>query len=190
MGNCQAIDNASLIIQHPSGRVHHLFSPTTAGEIMKMNLGHYVALLLTTTLYSSADAAEKDYAIRVKNSSVPFRVTRIKLLRPTDTLVLGHVYRLRLMNGLGAKKLAKMKQDQKQSSDFDTTCMFCTLGVLLYIILADRPASPPTRDGARRARTLQVRQIGGSTRLPFENGSRRGCMDSVDDLKLVPVVDK
>ncbi|KZV39687.1 hypothetical protein F511_22712 [Dorcoceras hygrometricum] len=123
MGNCQAIDNASLIIQHPSGRVHHLFSPATAGEIMKMNPGHYVALLLTTTLYSSAAAAEKDYASRVKNSSVPLRVTRIKLLRATDTLALGHVYRLvtaqEVMKGLGEKKLEKMKQDQKQSSDFD-----------------------------------------------------------------------
>ncbi|XP_073295345.1 uncharacterized protein [Primulina huaijiensis] len=136
MGNCQAIDNATLVIQHPSGKVDHLFKPVTVGEIMKMNPGHYVALLLTTTLYSSASAAGslaagsvKDYASRASNSNVPLRVTRIKLLRPTDTLVLGHVYRLvttqEVMKGLGAKKLAKMKQDQqqkitgKQSSDFD-----------------------------------------------------------------------
>ncbi|XP_073038050.1 uncharacterized protein [Primulina eburnea] len=131
MGNCQAIDNASLVIQHPSGRVDHLFKPPTVGEVMKMNPGHYVALLLTTTLYSSAAAAgslapsaEKYYSSRVSNSNVPLRVTRIKLLRPTDTLVLGHVYRLvtaqEVVKGLGAK----MKQDQqkitgKQSSDFD-----------------------------------------------------------------------
>ncbi|XP_073127025.1 uncharacterized protein [Henckelia pumila] len=135
MGNCQAIDNATLVIQHPSGKADHLFKPVTVGEVMKMNPGHYVALLLATTLYSSASAAaaaaEKDYASRVSNSDVPLRVTRIKLLRPADTMVLGHVYRLvtaqEVMKGLGAKKLAKMKQEQqqkqkiagKQSSDFD-----------------------------------------------------------------------
>ncbi|XP_042049337.1 uncharacterized protein LOC121794980 [Salvia splendens] len=104
MGNCQAVDNATLVIQHPNGRVDKHFFPVSAAEIMKMNPGHYVALLLTTTLYSSKN----------NNSSTPLRVTRIKLLRHTDSLLLGHVYRLvtsqEVMKGLWAKKQAKMQQ--------------------------------------------------------------------------------
>ncbi|KAG6401687.1 hypothetical protein SASPL_138551 [Salvia splendens] len=113
MGNCQAIDSATLVIQHPNGRVDKLYWPVSASEIMKMNPGHYVALLLTTTLYSSPAAAA---AAAAKNNSknIPLRITRIKLLRPTDTLALGHVYRLvsskEVMKGLWAKKQAKVKQ--------------------------------------------------------------------------------
>ncbi|KAI3464051.1 hypothetical protein Pfo_020714 [Paulownia fortunei] len=138
MGNCQAIDNATLVIQHPSGKVDKLYWPVAASEIMKMNPGHYVALLLTTTLYSSSTAAAAATTIKdssAANNNIPLRITRIKLLRPTDTLVLGHVYRLvtsqEVMKGLWAKKQAKMQQQQtgcaenhgkvteRQSSDFD-----------------------------------------------------------------------
>lgn len=96
MGNCQAVDNATLVIQHPNGRVDKHYFPVSAREIMKINPGHYVALLLTTTLYSSAAtaAAKEAKEAAAANSKTPLRVTRIKLLRPTDTLVLGHVYRL------------------------------------------------------------------------------------------------
>ncbi|KAL3618020.1 hypothetical protein CASFOL_038341 [Castilleja foliolosa] len=126
MGNCQAIDNASIVIQHPDGKTDKLYCPVSAAEITKMNPGHYVALLLTTTLYSSAAAAAADGGRTKPNSknNTPLRVTRIKLLRPTDTLVLGHVYRLvttkEVMKGLWAKKQAKMQQQnksEKQSSD-------------------------------------------------------------------------
>lgn len=132
MGNCQAIDNATLLIQHPSGRVDKLYWPVSANEIMKMNPGHYVALLLTTTTLcpptnpSSATAtatAKKGNSVTSTGSSnnIPVRITRIKLLKPTDTLVLGHVYRLittqEVMKGLWAKKYSKMKQQQLESGD-------------------------------------------------------------------------
>ncbi|PIN23180.1 hypothetical protein CDL12_04093 [Handroanthus impetiginosus] len=128
MGNCQAIDNATLVIQHPNGRVDKHYFPVAASEIMKMNPGHYVALLLTTTLYSSS-ATAGSAAVAAANNNTPLRVTRIKLLRPTDTLALGHVYRLvssqEVMKGLWAKKQAKLQQQQKhgkmvekESSDF------------------------------------------------------------------------
>lgn len=101
MGNCQAIDSATLAIQHPNGRVDKLYWPVAASEIMKMNPGHYVALLLTTTLYSStAAAAAAKNSSSVNNNNTPLRITRIKLLRPTDTLALGHVYRLVTSQGL------------------------------------------------------------------------------------------
>ncbi|KAL3835169.1 hypothetical protein ACJIZ3_009905 [Penstemon smallii] len=113
MGNCQAIDNATIVIQHPKGKVDKLYCPVSANEIMKLNPGHYVALLLTTTLYSPSSSSSSAAAVNKNNSTVnhnkiPLRVTRIKLLRPTDTLVLGHVYRLvttkEVMKGLWAKK--------------------------------------------------------------------------------------
>ncbi|XP_009590599.1 uncharacterized protein [Nicotiana tomentosiformis] len=100
MGNCQtSIDNAALLIQHPNGKVEKLYSPVSASQIMKMNPAHYVALLLTTMSPPSNKTT---------------RIMRIKLLKPTDTLVLGHIYRLvtaqEVMKGLCANKYAKQKQ--------------------------------------------------------------------------------
>lgn len=101
MGNChchcQAIDTATLVIQHPCGKSDKLFWPVCAGEVMKMNPGHYVALLISTTVCPSSDGSRPS-AAAPGSSSV--RVTRIKLLRPTDTLVLGQVYRLITAQGL------------------------------------------------------------------------------------------
>lgn len=94
MGNCQAIDNASLVIQQPSGRVDKMYVPVPASDIMKANPGYYVALLLTTTLYPPSSAA-----VTATNNE-PLRITRIKLLRPTDNLVLGHTYRLVSSQGM------------------------------------------------------------------------------------------
>ncbi|CAA0826650.1 Unknown protein [Striga hermonthica] len=117
MGNCQAIDNASIVIQHPnSAKIERLYGPTTAADVMKANPGHHVALLLTTTtVYSSSSSS----AAAGENRAAPLRVTRIKLLRPADALVLGHVYRLvttqEVMKGLWAKKQAKLRE--KQSSE-------------------------------------------------------------------------
>ncbi|KAH7857453.1 hypothetical protein Vadar_012873 [Vaccinium darrowii] len=121
MGNCQAIDNASLVIQHPGGRADKLYSPVTANEVMKMNPGHYVAQLLTTTTTTTttttAAAADKN---NQENRNV-VRITRIKLLRPTDSLTLGHAYRLittqEVMKGLWEKKCAKMKKRETESGD-------------------------------------------------------------------------
>ncbi|KAF5730096.1 hypothetical protein HS088_TW20G00466 [Tripterygium wilfordii] len=115
MGNCQAIDAATLVIQHPNGKVDRFYWPITAIELMKLNPGHYVALLLSTALCPSADQCSNT---TIKQN--PVRVTRIKLLRPTDTLVLGQVYKLittqEVMKGLSAKKFAKMKKTQSDSA--------------------------------------------------------------------------
>lgn len=112
MGNCQAIDNASLVIQQPCGRVDKAYWPVPASYVMKTNPGYHVALLLTTTLYPPSSTTT------TATDSSPLRVTRIKLLRPADTLQLGHTYRLvssqEVMKGVWAKKYAKM-QRKKQS---------------------------------------------------------------------------
>ncbi|XP_047316784.1 uncharacterized protein LOC124920353 [Impatiens glandulifera] len=127
MGNCQAIDNAALMIQQPGGgRVEKMYWPVAASEIMKTNPGHYVALLLTTTtLYNPHSSSSTAPAPTTKpanaSSTAPVRVTRIKLLRPTDTLILGQVYRLisneEVMKGLWAKKYAKMKKKETESGE-------------------------------------------------------------------------
>lgn len=118
MGNCQAIDNASLVIQQPSGRVDKMYVPVPASDIMKTKPGYYVALLLTTTLYPPSSAAAAT-ALAAPNNE-PLRITRIKLLRPTDNLVLGHTYRLvssqEVMKGLWAKKYAKKQNKQAEPS--------------------------------------------------------------------------
>ncbi|GMN45828.1 hypothetical protein TIFTF001_015017 [Ficus carica] len=138
MGNCQAIDAATLVIQYPSGKVDKLYWPVSASEIMKTNPGHYVALLISTTLCPSnpsdhihvntntntTNTTKLDpnnfiasSNINNNNNNGPVRLTRIKLLRPTDTLVLGQVYRLittqEVMKGLWAKKQAKLKRNSQ-----------------------------------------------------------------------------
>ncbi|XP_042484877.1 uncharacterized protein LOC122065133 [Macadamia integrifolia] len=138
MGNCQAVDTATLVIQHPSGKVERLFWPVSASEIMRTNPGHHVALVLTFSLpppppppppHSSSDK-EKDKQTphlhnhhqqeQPINSNNEVRITRVKVLRPTDTLVLGQAYRLvssqEVMKGLWARKYAKMKKDRNTQS--------------------------------------------------------------------------
>ncbi|XP_076912234.1 uncharacterized protein LOC143570477 [Bidens hawaiensis] len=127
MGNCQAVDNASLILQTQNGRAERFYAPISAAEVMKHHPGHYVALLLATTFYPSPPASsssgggghhQQPPPNNNNNNNSPtntnqnFRVTRIKLLRPTDNLVLGHAYRLittqEVMKGLNGKKNKKL----------------------------------------------------------------------------------
>ncbi|KFK26639.1 hypothetical protein AALP_AA8G274500 [Arabis alpina] len=107
MGNCQAVDTARIVIQHPNGKEEKLSCPVSASYVMKMNPGHCVSLLISTTSSSGQGG--------------PLRLTRIKLLRPTDTLVLGHVYRLittkEVMKGLMAQKCSKLKKQGKVPED-------------------------------------------------------------------------
>ncbi|KAG6584235.1 hypothetical protein SDJN02_18796, partial [Cucurbita argyrosperma subsp. argyrosperma] len=124
MGNCQAIDTASLIIQHPNGKVDRFYWPVNAGEIMKSNPGHYVALLISTKICpSKSTAGDRRRHQDIQTNTTNFnsvRLTRIKLLKPTDSLVLGQIYRLvtnqDVLQGLKAKQEAKMKRN---SMDFE-----------------------------------------------------------------------
>ncbi|KAK9104647.1 hypothetical protein Scep_021491 [Stephania cephalantha] len=112
MGNCQAIDAASMVLQHPNGRAERLYWPVTASEVMKMHPGHYVALIITICI---PDEEEK------QQQSNSVRVTRVKLLKPTDILVLGQAYRLitsqEVMKGLWAKKYGKTKKKESESAE-------------------------------------------------------------------------
>ena len=83
MGNCQAVDAAALVIQHPNGRIERMYWSVSASEVMKMNPGHYVSLIIPLPSTDEENTEEKTV-----------RFTRVKLLRSSDTLVLGRAYRL------------------------------------------------------------------------------------------------
>ncbi|XP_010913509.1 uncharacterized protein [Elaeis guineensis] len=106
MGNCQAAEAATAVIQHPGGRVERLYWPTTAAEVMKSNPGHYVALV---TLYFSEEQREGGGSMRL---------TRVRLLKPKDALLFGHVYRLvssqEVAKAIQARKYEKMKKTQSE----------------------------------------------------------------------------
>lgn len=79
MGNCQAAEAATVVIQHPGNKIERIYWSVSANEIMNSNPGHYVALLATSPTLKS-------------ENGLP--VKQLKLLRPDDTLLIGRVYRL------------------------------------------------------------------------------------------------
>ncbi|XP_010519557.1 PREDICTED: uncharacterized protein LOC104798974 isoform X2 [Tarenaya hassleriana] len=99
MGNCQAAEAvaAAAVVQRPNGKSERLYGTVKAGELMTSHPGFHVALIISSGVSNGGS----------------LRVTRIKLLRPCDHLLLGHVYRLvssqEVMKGLWAKKCARMK---------------------------------------------------------------------------------
>lgn len=90
MGNCQTVDAAALVIQHPNGQTERKYWTVSASEVMKLNPGHYVSLIIP--LPSSSEGE--------KTTEKTVKFTRVKLLRPSDTLVLGRAYRLVTSQGL------------------------------------------------------------------------------------------
>ncbi|KAK9052105.1 hypothetical protein SSX86_028733 [Deinandra increscens subsp. villosa] len=108
MGNCQAVDAAALVIQHPSGKIERMYWSVTVSQIMKMNPGHYVSLIIPLPGEQNLD----------ESGNKTVRFTRVKLLRPSDTLVLGRAYRLvtshEVMKVLRAKRQAKMTKERPE----------------------------------------------------------------------------
>ncbi|KAJ1406130.1 hypothetical protein SESBI_25298 [Sesbania bispinosa] len=105
MGNCQAVDAAALVIQHPCGKkIERLYWPVTASEIMRANPGHYVSLIMPLPVSEEGQNQGQKTVL----------YTRVKLLRPDETLTLGHAYRLittqEVVKVLKAKKRARMRQ--------------------------------------------------------------------------------
>ncbi|VVB12080.1 unnamed protein product [Arabis nemorensis] len=108
MGNCQAVDAAALVLQHPDGKIDRYYGPVSVAEVMRMYPGHYVSLIipLPETNIPATTATDDKSQTRV------VRFTRVKLLRPTENLVLGHAYQV--MKVLRAKKYAKTKKHQSE----------------------------------------------------------------------------
>ncbi|KAE9601447.1 hypothetical protein Lal_00024058 [Lupinus albus] len=159
MGNCQAIDTATLVIQQPNGKVEKLYWPVSASDVMNTNPGHYVALLISTTLCTSKhteNSPNNTHNNNNNNNNNSVRLTRIKLLKPTDTLVLGQVYRLvstqEVMKGIWAKKQAKMNKNLLESAHKEKP--------VLEMYKASRKSEPednketkPERHGSRTTTT-------------------------------------
>jgi hypothetical protein len=89
MGNCQAIDAAALVIQHPSGKIERLYWSVSASYVMRANPGHYVSLIMPLPQEQEGHNSNNNEEVK---KAVLF--TRVKLLKPEDTLTLGHAYRL------------------------------------------------------------------------------------------------
>ncbi|KAF7006458.1 hypothetical protein CFC21_021500 [Triticum aestivum] len=110
MGNCQAADAAAVVIQHPGdGKVERLHWPTTAADVMRRNPGHYVALVVLHHV-----EAEPEPAVAGERGGA--RITKIKLLKPKDTLLLGQVYRV-ITSQEVTKAVQTRKQERMRSCD-------------------------------------------------------------------------
>ncbi|KAF2573859.1 hypothetical protein F2Q70_00001771 [Brassica cretica] len=120
MGNCQAVDAAALVVQHPDGKLDRYYGPVPVAEIMRMYPGHYVSLIIplpeTNVQATTTKTVEDD-----KSERRVVKFTRVILLRPTESLVLGHAYRLitsqEVMKVLRAKKYAKTKKHQRETTE-------------------------------------------------------------------------
>lgn len=94
MGNCQAAEAACAVVQHPGGKVERLYAAATAGDVMRSNPGHYVALVVLRVSGVNA-GREEDPAVAGKGGgAAAARITKVKLLKAKDALLFGQVYRL------------------------------------------------------------------------------------------------
>lgn len=92
MGNCQAAEAATVLIHHPAeNKVERIYWSVTASDVMRSNPGHYVAVVVTSPNLKN----EKGSPLK-----------QLKLLRPDDTLVIGHVYRLVSFEGKRSNSLS------------------------------------------------------------------------------------
>ncbi|CAM0944240.1 unnamed protein product [Alopecurus aequalis] len=105
MGNCQAAEAAAAVVQHPGGRVERLYWATSAAEVMRANPGHYVALVTLRVAEERHENADGTGARRT------VRLTRVKLLKPKETLLIGHVYRL--ITSHEVTKAVQARQEEK-----------------------------------------------------------------------------
>nr|CAB3480969.1 unnamed protein product [Digitaria exilis] len=103
MGNCQAAEAAAVVIQHPGGKVERLYGAATAGEVMRSNPGHYVALVVLRVSGVGANKPESG------GGGGGAKITKVKLLKAKDTLMLGQVYRL-----ITSQEVAKAIQARRQ----------------------------------------------------------------------------
>ncbi|CAI9111258.1 OLC1v1011436C2 [Oldenlandia corymbosa var. corymbosa] len=104
MGNCQAAEAATVVIQHPGNKVERFYWSVSANEVMSSNPGHYVALIINSPTARSENGQP---------------VRQLKLLRPDDTLLMGQVYRLvsfeDVLKEFAAKKSVKLGRLLKES---------------------------------------------------------------------------
>lgn len=84
MGNCQAAEAATVVIEHPGNKIERVYWSLSANQVMDANPGHYVALVVNSATLKSENGSP---------------MKQLKLLRPDDTLLIGQVYRLITFEG-------------------------------------------------------------------------------------------
>lgn len=93
MGNCQAAEAATVVIQHPgNSKIERIYWSVSANEVMTSNPGHYVAMVVTSSTTTTTNTNNNTKFDNGAAASPPLK--QLKLLRPDDTLLIGHVYRL------------------------------------------------------------------------------------------------
>ncbi|KAI4327335.1 hypothetical protein L6164_019808 [Bauhinia variegata] len=104
MGNCQAAEAATVVIQHPGNKIERIYWSVSANQVMSSNPGHYVALVAASPTLKS-------------ENGTPLK--QLKLLRPDDTLLMGQVYRLisfeDVLKEFAAKKCGKLEKLLKEN---------------------------------------------------------------------------
>ncbi|KAK7263264.1 hypothetical protein RJT34_30851 [Clitoria ternatea] len=105
MGNCQAAEAATVVIQHPGNKVERIYWSVSAHQVMNSNPGHYVALLVSSPTLKSPNGTP---------------LKHLKLLRPDDTLLIGQVYRLisfeDVLKEFASKKSGKLGKLLKETA--------------------------------------------------------------------------
>lgn len=80
MGNCQAAEAATVVIQHPTNNnIQRIYSSVSAHQVMSSNPGHYVALVISSSNVFTENGTP---------------VKQLKILRPHHMLLIGKLYRL------------------------------------------------------------------------------------------------
>ncbi|XP_018435554.1 uncharacterized protein LOC108807810 [Raphanus sativus] len=98
MGNCQAAEAATVLIHHlAENKVERIYWSVTASDIMSSNPGHYVGVVVTSPTLRREERSP---------------LKQLELLRPDDTLLIGHVYRLvsfeEVLNEFARKKCVEL----------------------------------------------------------------------------------
>ncbi|CAN6170448.1 unnamed protein product [Urochloa humidicola] len=160
MGNCQAAEAATVVVQHPGGRVERLYWATSAAEVMRAHPGHYVALVTShRAVPPSAGAVAggktqtPEEQERRGGGGGAARVTRVKLLKPRDTLALGQAYRLitvaEVTKALQAKEEKTRRAQQQQLVVLQPKHAGARPGAGEHSQLADDSLDQQDRDGHR-----------------------------------------
>ena len=164
MGNCQAAEAATVVVQHPGGRVQRLYWATSAAEVMRANPGHYVALVTLRV------AEERQDAPGGERRTV--RLTRVKLLKPKEPLLLGHVYRLITTQGASS-----VRKNNNQSST--RPCVPCY--ELMNEQAANLRCAAAELTKAVQARKEEKQRKAQQQLLESRQGTPRGAAEEDDD---------
>ncbi|KAK2656803.1 hypothetical protein Ddye_009855 [Dipteronia dyeriana] len=158
MGNCQAAEAATVVIQHPGNKIERVYWSVSANQVMNSNPGHYVALVVTSpTLKSENGTPLKQH----------------KLLRPDDTLLIGKVYRLisfeDVLKEFAAKKCMKLGKLLKERGGLEPEMKQKSSGALY-----PNPNPNPNSKSENSSSVKVEQKLGSSSSVGSSSSSRGG----------------